>query len=67
MSNIHVEMRDGRKLDFLDTGKRGPSYSNKIRYQAAFAIITDEWDHQTIILANEIRLITVNGKTEPHG
>lgn len=59
MANIKITMKNGKVFDFIDKGRSGGSWSTKIRYEGAFAIVTDEWEAQTAIPAEDIAKIEV--------
>lgn len=46
MITIEVKMKDGSRREFPHRGRAGGSYSNEIRYEGGFAIITDEYDNE---------------------
>lgn len=49
MAAITVKMRDGSVREFKDQSRPGGSYSNRVKYEGAFAVITDEWSKRTAI------------------
>jgi hypothetical protein len=61
--SIKVKMKDGTTKDFPHRGRSGGSWTKSIRYEGAFAIITDEWQNETAIPAEGISEIvkTQNG------
>jgi hypothetical protein len=59
MKSITVIMKDGEKKEFPHEGRAGGSYSKSIKYEGAFAIITDEYYNQTAIPAADIKEIQV--------
>lgn len=60
MANIRILMKNGTKKEFLHEGRAGGSYTKTICYEGAFAIITDEWDKEIAILAQDIAEIEVS-------
>lgn len=62
MANIIVKMKDGTDRHFPHEGRAGGSYTKTIKYEGAFAVITDEWGKQTAIPAADIREVI----TKPH-
>jgi len=52
--NIKVFMKDGTIKDFPHVGRLGGSYTKEIRYEGAFAIITDEYDNEFALPVNDI-------------
>ena len=61
--NITVQMKDGSIKRFPHVGRPGGSYTKTVKYEGAFAIITDEHGGQTAIPAADIAEIN----TEPLG
>jgi hypothetical protein len=59
MASIYITMKDGSKKEFKHTGRAGGSYTKNIRYEGAFAIITDEYAGETAIPASDIAEIKV--------
>jgi hypothetical protein len=41
VADISIKMKDGTIKSFPDKGRPGGSYSNKVRYEGAFVIVTD--------------------------
>jgi hypothetical protein len=54
MANITIKMKDGSVKDFPHVGRSGGSYTKSIRYEGAFAIVTDEYDNETAIPVQDI-------------
>lgn len=54
MANITIKMKDGTVKDFPHVGRAGGSYTKSIRYEGAFAIVTDEWYNETAIPVEDI-------------
>lgn len=52
--NITVQMKDGTSREFKHEGRAGGSYTKTIKYEGAFAIITDEYHNTTAIPASDI-------------
>ena len=59
-NSIKVYMKDGSIKDFPHMGRAGGSYTKSIRYEGAFAVITDEFYSETAIPVNEIAEIKNN-------
>lgn len=59
MTNITVEMKSGEMKKFLYKGRAGGSFDKSIRYEGAFAIITDEWYNETAIPVQDIKEVKV--------
>lgn len=59
--NIKITMKDGTVHKFLHEGRAGGSYTKEIKYEGAFAIVTDEWHKQTAFPVDGIAKI----ETEP--
>jgi hypothetical protein len=57
MANIRIEMKDGSIKRFDHEGRAGGSYTKSIRYEGAFAIITDEYYKETAIPVSDIKEI----------
>ena len=62
MSNIIVKMKDGTERKFLHEGRSGGSYTKRLKYDGAFAIIEDEWGARVSIPSTDILEI----KETPH-
>lgn len=58
MSSVRVRMKDGTLRSFSHEGRPGGSYSKTLSFDAAFAIITDEYGTRTCIPAADIAEIT---------
>lgn len=52
--NITITMKDGTVRDFPHQGRPGGSYSKRIHYEGAFAIVEDEYGCTTAIPAADI-------------
>ena len=57
MSNITITMKDGSVREFEHEGRGGGSYTKRLSFDGAFAVVTDEWDNRTAIPAADIALI----------
>ncbi len=55
--NITVYLKNGETLTFKHEGRAGGSYTKEIRYEGAFAIITDEYGRETAIPAENIESV----------
>ena len=60
MASIYVKMKNGTKKEFKHEGRAGGSYTKSIRYEGAFAIITDEWGSETAIPVQDLEEIKVD-------
>lgn len=58
MANIKIKMKDGSLKDFPHVGRSGGSYTKSIRYEGAFAVVTDEWGNETAIPVADIAEVT---------
>ena len=56
---IKVTMKNGDKEEFRPQGRPGGSWTNSIRYEGGFAIITDEWGKETALPSGNIKSIVV--------
>lgn len=54
MASITVRMKDGTIRDFPHEGRPGGSYTKRLTYEGAFAVIQDEWQTRTAIPAADI-------------
>lgn len=54
MSSITIKMKDGSVRNFPHEGRPGGSYSKRLTYEGAFAIVTDEYGKRTSIPAHDI-------------
>lgn len=59
MANITVKMKDGSVREFPHEGRPGGSFTKTIRYEGAFAIITNEYYGEIAIPSNDIAEIKV--------
>ena len=59
MQSIKIWMKSGEILQFEHKPRPGGSYSLKIRYEGAFAIVTDEWGKETAVPAADIGTVEV--------
>lgn len=57
MEWIKVTMKDGKVHEFQERGRAGGSYTISIKYEGAFAIITDEWYNTTAFPAQDIEKV----------
>ena len=60
MRQIIVTMKDGTIRDFQEQGRCGGSYTLRLKTVGAFAVVVDEWDHETWIPSDDIALITTD-------
>ena len=54
MANITIKMKDGTVRKFLHEGRAGGSWTKSVRYEAAFAVVTDEYGKETAIPVADI-------------
>lgn len=54
MADITIKMKDGRTLDFPSHPRPGGSYTQRLKFEGAFAVIEDEWGKRTAIPAGDI-------------
>ncbi len=64
MANIYIRYKDGKREEFLHTGRAGGSYTKRLRYEPGFVVITDEWDQETSIPADLIERIEMSPRQE---
>lgn len=58
MADITIRMKDGTVREFKHEGRAGGSYTKRMEFQGAFAIVVDEWGKRTSIPASDIAEIT---------
>ena len=54
MPDITLKMKDGTIREFRHEGRAGGSYTKRVKYEGAFAVIEDEWGTRTAIPASDI-------------
>lgn len=54
MANITIKMKDGTVRKFNHQGRAGGSWTKTVRYEKAFAVVTDEWGTETAIPVADI-------------
>ena len=59
MSDITVRHTDGTVTRFPHEIRSGGSYTNHVRYEGAFAIITDVWGNETAFPCERIDSVRV--------
>lgn len=59
MASIYIKMKNGSTKEFKHEGRAGGSYTKRIKYEGAFAIVVDEWDNETAIPVEMIEEIKV--------
>jgi hypothetical protein len=57
MSSIRIVMKSGEVHDFPHHGRSGGSYTKKLRYEGAFAVVEDEWGKRVAFPASDIERI----------
>jgi hypothetical protein len=62
MTSITIIFKNGTKRDFPHEGRAGGSYTKSIRYEGAFAIVTDEFYRETAFPAADIAEVKVSGR-----
>lgn len=60
MSDVSIKMKDGTVREFRERGRPGGSYSQKIRYEASFVVIVDEYENETAIPVSDIAEVKVH-------
>lgn len=58
MSNITFTMKDGSKREFKHEGRPGGSYTKRLTFEGAFAVVTDEYYNRTAIPSADIKEIS---------
>lgn len=58
MSNVDVKLKSGAVREFHGH-RSGGSYSNSVRYEGAFAIVTDVWGSEHAFPAADIEEVAV--------
>lgn len=58
MKRITFTMKDGSKREFVERGRGGGSYTIRMKTDGEFAVVIDEWEHQTWIPSVDIAEIT---------
>ena len=61
MADVRITMKDGTVQNMPDNGAPGGSYSQTVRYEGAFVIITDARDNQTAIPAHDVAEVYIVG------
>jgi hypothetical protein len=59
MADITIKMKDGTVREFPHKPRAGGSYTKTIKYEGAFAVVTDEYYQQTAIPAADIAEVKV--------
>lgn len=54
MSSITIKMKDGSERKFKHEGRPGGSYTKKLKFEGAFAVVEDEYGNRTAIPAADI-------------
>lgn len=54
MSSITFHMKDGTTKSFPHVGRPGGSYTKRLSFEGAFAVVTDEYGKRTAIPAADI-------------
>lgn len=57
MATYRLYMRDGTVKEFKDRGRPGGSYSQTLRYETDFVVITDCYGGETAFPSKDIREI----------
>lgn len=53
--SITIKKKDGTGAKFVHRGRAGGSYTIRLSFEGAFAIITDEWGKRTCYPAADIQ------------
>ena len=56
---ITIKKKDGSVIEFREKGRAGGSWTISIRYEGAFAIVTDEWGSETAVPSADIDQVDV--------
>lgn len=51
---ISFKMKDGSNREFRHRGRPGGSYTVRLTFEGAFAVVTDEYGNRTCIPASDI-------------
>ena len=54
MTSISVRMKDGTVREFPHRGRAGGSYTKRVRYEAAFVVVIDEYGQETAFPAADV-------------
>ena len=57
MRSITIELENGEIETFEHVGRAGGSYTISIRYEGEFAIVKNEWGHETAFPTCKIKKI----------
>lgn len=57
MPNITIRLKNGETKKHVERGRPGGSYTNRLTFDGAFAIVTDEYGNQTCYPAADIEVI----------
>lgn len=58
MADITIKFKDGTVREFKHEGRPGGSYTKRLTYEGAFAVVTNEWGTKTSFPAGDIAEIT---------
>jgi hypothetical protein len=58
-TSIKIIFKDGTERDFPHRERPGGSFTKRIRYEGGFAIITDEYYHETAFPSENIKEVRV--------
>src|SRR5690606_14237506 len=61
--NITVKLKNGQVKRHDEKGRPGGSYTNRLTFDGAFAIVTDEYGNQTCYPAADIEVIDSQSTT----
>lgn len=59
---ITIFLKDGTKKFWAEESRPGGSYTNSIKYEVGFVIVTDTWGKMTAIPTNDVKEIIA----DPH-
>jgi hypothetical protein len=57
MANIKIKFKDGTIKEFKHEGRSGGSYTKRLTYEGAFAIVEDEWGKRTAFPSQDIESV----------
>lgn len=58
-TSIKIIMKEGPDRDFPHVGRAGGSWEKKVRYEPGFVVVTDEWQNDTAIPADDVKEVIV--------
>lgn len=58
MADIWIKFKDGSVREFMHAGRAGGSYTKRLTYEGAFAVVEDEYGKRTAFPSEDIAEIT---------